>query len=153
LLNALAGTSLVAGDLVDIIETEGGASTSDGGAIETGLVYALDPLAFDDESPDNYPPNPDDVLTKLFYIEERDDQEETTYSGYVLLDESGTQYITINAGHAGAWFNPDTSGQGQLIDVEPEEQFIFVAWFTYGEDSALGQRWLTAQGPLGACRI
>jgi len=33
-----------------------------------------------------------------------------------------------------------------LIDVVPESQFIFVAWFTYGDDTASGQRWLTAQG-------
>jgi hypothetical protein len=39
--------------------------------------------------------------------------------------------LQINAGHSGAWFNPDTSGQGQLIDVEPESQFMFLAWFTF----------------------
>ncbi len=55
----------------------------------------------------------------------------------------------INAGHSGAWFNPDTSGQGQLIDVEPETQFMFVSWFTYTDaasDHPFEQRWLTAQG-------
>jgi len=55
----------------------------------------------------------------------------------------------INAGHAGAWFNPDTSGQGQLIDVEPEEQFMFVAWFTYTDTASnnpFEQHWFTAQG-------
>jgi len=55
----------------------------------------------------------------------------------------------INAGHAGAWFNPDTSGQGQFIDVEPETQFMFISWFTYTDaasDHPFEQRWLTAQG-------
>jgi len=55
----------------------------------------------------------------------------------------------INAGHSGAWFNPDTSGQGVLIDVEPGEQFMFVSWFTYTDaasDNPFEQRWLTAQG-------
>ena len=55
----------------------------------------------------------------------------------------------INAGHAGAWFSPETSGQGQFIDVEPEKQFMFVAWFTYTDaasDHPFEQRWLTAQG-------
>jgi plastocyanin len=55
----------------------------------------------------------------------------------------------INAGHAGAWFNPDTSGQGQFIDVEPEEQFMFISWFTYTDAASahpFEQRWLTAQG-------
>jgi hypothetical protein len=59
------------------------------------------------------------------------------------LDGLETQ---INAGHSGAWFNSETSGQGQFIDVEPETQFMFVSWFTYGEQTASGQRWLTAQG-------
>jgi lysophospholipase L1-like esterase len=55
----------------------------------------------------------------------------------------------INSGHAGAWFNPDTSGQGQLIDIEPESQFMFLAWFTYTDDGSGNphqQHWLTAQG-------
>jgi len=55
----------------------------------------------------------------------------------------------INAGHAGAWFNNATSGQGQLIDVEPEEQFMFVAWFTYTDaasNNPYEQHWFTAQG-------
>ena len=55
----------------------------------------------------------------------------------------------INAGHAGAWFNEDTSGQGQFIDVEPDEQFMFISWFTFTDaasDHPFEQRWLTAQG-------
>jgi cysteine-rich repeat protein len=57
--------------------------------------------------------------------------------------------FTINAGHSGAWFNPDTSGQGQFIDVEPADQFMFLSWFTYTDvesDDPFEQRWLTAQG-------
>jgi len=63
-------------------------------------------------------------------------------------DDIGSAF-QINAGHAGAWFNPDTSGQGQLIDVEPEGQYMFVSWFTYTDaasDNPFEQRWLTAQG-------
>ena len=55
----------------------------------------------------------------------------------------------INAGHSGAWFNNATSGQGQFIDVEPEEQFMFVSWFTYTDaasDNPNEQQWYTAQG-------
>jgi len=39
----------------------------------------------------------------------------------------------INPGLSGAWFNPDTSGQGWLIDVIERETGLefFVAWFTY----------------------
>ena len=57
--------------------------------------------------------------------------------------------FNIDAGHAGAWYNPDTSGQGQLIDIEPESQFMFLAWFTYTDAASENpneQHWLTAQG-------
>ena len=60
-----------------------------------------------------------------------------------------TQAVDINAGMDGAWFDPDTSGQGFFIDAHPDPEggnFIFVSWFTYGEATASGQRWLTAQG-------
>ncbi len=55
----------------------------------------------------------------------------------------------INAGHAGAWFDPATSGQGQFIDVEPRKQFMFVSWLTYTDAASANpseQRWLTALG-------
>ncbi len=60
-----------------------------------------------------------------------------------------TQSVNINGGMDGAWFDPNTPGQGFLIDAHPNPaggNFIFVAWFTYGDDTASGQRWLTAQG-------
>jgi hypothetical protein len=55
----------------------------------------------------------------------------------------------INVGHGGAWFNPETSGQGVLIDVDPTSNFMFIAWFAYTADSSSNpfeQRWFTAQG-------
>jgi len=76
----------------------------------------------------------------------------------LALDQVATCTITnndmapamqINAGHAGAWFNPETSGQGQFIDVVPEEQFMFISWFTFtdaGSDHPFEQHWFTAQG-------
>jgi hypothetical protein len=72
-------------------------------------------------------------------------------SGNVCEGLSGntTQAVDINAGMDGAWFDPNTSGQGFFIDSHPDPaggNFIFVSWFTYGEDTASGQRWLTAQG-------
>jgi hypothetical protein len=57
--------------------------------------------------------------------------------------------FAINAGHSGAWYNPDTSGQGQLIDVVPESQFMFLAWFTFTAAASSNpnqQHWYTAQG-------
>jgi len=65
------------------------------------------------------------------------------------LSGNSTEAVDINAGMDGAWFDPNTSGQGFLIDSHPDPEggnFIFVSWFTYGDDTASGQRWLTAQG-------
>jgi len=67
----------------------------------------------------------------------------------VLWDLSGESSAEIGAGHSGAWFNPATSGQGLLIDVDPVSEFIFLGWFTYtGRDSTPPneQHWYTAQG-------
>jgi plastocyanin len=64
--------------------------------------------------------------------------------------------FTIDRRVAGAWFNPPTSGQGFLVDVDEATRFMFVAWFTYERAGASGaaaaklgapeHRWLTAQG-------
>ena len=65
------------------------------------------------------------------------------------LSGNTTQAVDINAGMDGAWFDPNTPGQGFFIDAHPDPEggnFIFVSWFTYGEDTASGLRWLTAQG-------
>jgi len=72
-------------------------------------------------------------------------------SGNVCEQQSGnnTQAVDINAGMDGAWFDTNTPGQGFFIDADTDPvagNFIFVSWFTYGEDTASGQRWLTAQG-------
>ena len=72
-------------------------------------------------------------------------------SGNVCEGLSGntTQEVDINVGMDGAWFEPNTAGQGFFIDAHPDSEggnFIFVSWFTYGHDTASGQRWLTAQG-------
>ncbi len=63
----------------------------------------------------------------------------------------------INAGLSGAWFDPDTPGQGFFLDVLPNSATMFVGWFTFDAPEAasskavLGDdnhRWLTAQGPF-----
>ena len=62
---------------------------------------------------------------------------------------AATQSAAINPGMNGGWYYDQTSGQGFLIDTLPDGNgggFIFVAWFTYGDAAASGQRWLTAQG-------
>jgi hypothetical protein len=56
---------------------------------------------------------------------------------------------SINVGHSGAWFNPATRGQGQFLDVEPDEQFVFLGWLTYTDDASDNpneQHWFTAEG-------
>lgn len=66
----------------------------------------------------------------------------------------GPVSMRFNAALAGSWFNPDTPGQGFFIDVFPELEFVFMAWFTFelalpGGDAMLGhteQRWLTMFG-------
>lgn len=62
----------------------------------------------------------------------------------------------INAGLNDAWYNAETAGQGFFITVFPDQQKMFLAWFTYdterpapGVTANLGEpghRWLTAFG-------
>jgi uncharacterized repeat protein (TIGR01451 family) len=64
--------------------------------------------------------------------------------------------LSINPGLSGAWFNPQTPGQGMFLDVYPDINLMFFSWFTYdismpaeGATARLGyagHRWLTAQG-------
>ena len=65
------------------------------------------------------------------------------------IEPSGV--FEINQGISAAWFEPATSGQGFLFDVEPATQFIFMAWFTFDDEAsvkvgAAEQRWLVASG-------
>jgi N-acetylneuraminic acid mutarotase len=68
---------------------------------------------------------------------------------YTPCNSDDAPPFSINAGHSGAWFNPATSGQGQFIDVVPEEQLMFISWFTFTDadsDNPNEQQWYTAQG-------
>ena len=70
---------------------------------------------------------------------------------YVLTDE-----FQITEGLSGAWFNPETNGQGFYLEVLPSANTIILAWFTYDATtpdpevpSTVGDasnRWLTAAG-------
>jgi len=69
--------------------------------------------------------------------------------------ESSTQAVNVNNGMDGAWYDPNISGQGFFFDVDGGEdgsEFIFVSWFTYGDETASGQRWLTAEGQFEGSR-
>ncbi|MCH7507493.1 MAG: hypothetical protein IID60_09345, partial [Proteobacteria bacterium] len=88
--------------------------------------------------------------TIYFFI--NTDADGLTFNTAEQMIAVGSSGANINAGHAGAWFNPETSGQGQFIDVEPGEQFMFVSWFTYTDaasDNPNEQQWYTAQGNYG----
>lgn len=52
--------------------------------------------------------------------------------------------------HSGAWYDPQTSGQGLLIDVIPTQSTLFAAWYTYapqteGQTGNASRRWFTLQ--------
>ena len=53
-------------------------------------------------------------------------------------------------GLTGAWYDPTTSGQGIVTEVNPVDAQVFVGWYTYslgheGGDASQ-QRWFSAQG-------
>ncbi|GAA6151307.1 alpha/beta hydrolase [Pseudoteredinibacter isoporae] len=60
----------------------------------------------------------------------------------------------------GSWYEPATSGQGLLLDLDDRNKQLFGAWFTYnneaGSDSGqipgAEQRWFTAQGKYSGRR-
>jgi hypothetical protein len=74
ILTTLTGTEFEFGDSVDLISVEGYAGPSAGVAdlFNVQLAYVLNPDAFDNESRNNYPPNPDDLLTSIFFIFDSD---------------------------------------------------------------------------------
>jgi len=67
--------------------------------------------------------------------------------------------LRVNSGLTDAWFNPQTDGQGFLLNVFPEIEQVFVGWFTFDTERPPdtvqaqlgdpGHRWLTAQGAFG----
>ncbi|MET0232958.1 MAG: hypothetical protein ABW186_18660 [Rhodanobacteraceae bacterium] len=51
---------------------------------------------------------------------------------------------------SGAWYDPEHSGQGLTIDLEPSQGVLFAAWYTFAadateEDAATSQRWYSMQ--------
>ncbi len=64
----------------------------------------------------------------------------------------------INSGLSGAWYNPNTSGQGFMLEILPDTNRAFFAWFTYdsqdpveGLPNSIGateHRWLTGLGEI-----
>jgi carbonic anhydrase/acetyltransferase-like protein (isoleucine patch superfamily) len=88
-LNSLPGAVFAEGDLVDYVAIWGDAPNPAGEEIEVGLEYVLDPLAFDADGPDSFPPSPDDVLIAFFNVNEGNDQNEQIYDAAGLVDSDG----------------------------------------------------------------
>lgn len=67
-----------------------------------------------------------------------------------------SEKFQINAGLSGAWFNPETNGQGVYLEVLPSVNLLISAWFTYdllppeatlkNGFAAAEHRWLTMEG-------
>ena len=70
--------------------------------------------------------------------------------------EKSGQKVLFNPGLNDAWFDPNTPGQGILLTVFPDSEFIFLAWFTFDTERPPGDvpyklgdpghRWMTAYG-------
>lgn len=64
--------------------------------------------------------------------------------------------LNINSGLNGAWFNPNSPGQGFMFEFLPVLDTAFMAWFTYDTqaptDTAVvgfaGHRWMTSLGSI-----
>ena len=66
--------------------------------------------------------------------------------------------LAINSGLNGAWLNPQTSGQGITIEVLPNLNAVFMAWFTFDTQNPdantqsnvgyAGHRWITGFGTI-----
>ena len=60
--------------------------------------------------------------------------------------------LALRPGLGGAWYNPNTSGQGFGIDIDSSIGYIFGGWYTYavnggaGGNGQLEQRWYSLQG-------
>jgi hypothetical protein len=49
--------------------------------------------------------------------------------------------------YSGAWFNPDTDGEGFIIEVLPDDRAV-VYWFTYAADDSGEQAWMMGDGDM-----
>jgi V8-like Glu-specific endopeptidase len=106
-------------------------------------------------------PIPDEIPGGSYYVgailtvADANPSNNTGYDSTRITIQDASSF-QINPGLNGSWYDPDTNGQGFLIDVLPKNGTVFLAWFTYEtvrpptSYSAIlgepGHRWLTAQG-------
>ncbi len=48
---------------------------------------------------------------------------------------------------SGAWYEPRTAGQGLFLELNPRENLLFGAWYTYAPTGTADHRWFTLQMP------
>jgi subtilisin family serine protease len=68
-----------------------------------------------------------------------------------LLYIPGAANIAFRPGLSGAWYNPNTNGQGLVIDIDAQLGVGFAGWYTFDVNGGPGtnvqeQRWYTLQG-------
>lgn len=64
--------------------------------------------------------------------------------------ESGTPVGDSDYAFSGSWYDPNTSGQGMVLEINPNSLAAFVAWYTFAPNAAAdagvaAQRWFTGQ--------
>jgi hypothetical protein len=66
----------------------------------------------------------------------------------VTCSTTGARPANADFAFSGNWFDSATSGQGFVVEVNPNNRTVFVPWYTYAPGGAgagaAGQRWYTA---------
>ena len=72
----------------------------------------------------------------------------------VTCSENASRSTDPDFGYSGNGYDPATSGQGLMLEVNPKASAVFFAWYTYAtagqSQGVAGQRWYTGQGNFAA---
>jgi hypothetical protein len=67
----------------------------------------------------------------------------------VTCSSSGPETPNVDFSYSGNWYDPTTSGQGIVFELNPNQPLAWLTWYTYAPngqaDGAAGQRWYTGQ--------
>ena len=79
----------------------------------------------------------------------------TRITSNVACTQSGSGQPPPSFLLSGTWYNPATSGQGFVFDINPLQHSLFIAWYTYAANGQQiggpeSQRWYTIQGTYTA---
>lgn len=157
LLSQLTGGNYMAGDMIDLVNIESGATTPGGGFLLIELSIVFDASQFSNDSLENYPIDPDDILVSLVFGRELNSQQETIFEVVGLLDELvfNADGFIVNSGLNDAWVSADAPLQGLFFTIYPDLKILFLSWFTFDtdpppqDDATFGagdQRWVTGFG-------